>query len=600
MKKLPLLLIFLIALASQNAFAGAIVITSAFEPSTANVGDFVAFVVTVNGDSGSNMTGEVPAVPGLLVSTVPGTANQVQIINGSIRSYTRFSYQCRATKEGTYTVPAYTVSIDGKEYTVASATLSIVKSGDEQNDAVRVEIDAPETLYVGQSAPETVRFLIREGVNPVPGSLAPQRSGDGIAQEPFDNTLITTPTVVRGSTRYATVTIPTTITALNPGDQTLAYDVDIEVRVPKKRASADPYSDLDDPFERMMQNMHKGLIDDMNSTVKTLHARGEAKIKVTPLPPNPPASFDGAVGQFSLSGTLSSRKTKVGEPVELSVEILADGGLRQLPAPKLDESDAWKVYPPTEESKSDDRLGLKGTKRFKFLLSPLQAGSLTTPTLRFAYLDPALGSYVEKNLSGEPIFVEEVPDMIPAPNSAPAAAKPKTVLTPIRSDDGLNPISLLDTPASGGALVPPQKQKGFLYFQIVPLALFIWAVIVPIARKRALNDPLAKARKAFTKAAQKARLKAMQAAAKKDTNAFFAQSRICLQNLVCARDPSRKIESVSATDVIETLGEEGKTFRREINLLCNGAEAMRYGGEAGEPDALRDAFDKIFAKLEVK
>jgi hypothetical protein len=600
MNRLPIFLILIFAMTANAAFAGAIAITSTFEPSTAEAGDYTTFVVTVNGDSGSNMTGNVPKVQGLLVVDNPSVSNQVRIVNGSITSFTRFTYNCRASKEGNYTIPAYNVTIDGKSYTVPSATLSIVKSGEENNNALLVEIEAPDTLYVGQSAQATVHFLIRSDLNPIQGSLAPQRSGDGIAQEPFDNTLITTPTVARAGTHYQSVTIPAVITALNAGKQTYAYDVDLQIRM-QSRSRADSADDFDDPMERMMRNMQHGMLDEMTTKTKALHARGEAIIDVKTLPPNPPASFGGTIGNYSISGTLSAHKTKVGEPVELNVEIIADGSLKQLAAPKPDESDAWRVYPPTEELKQDDRFGLKGTKKFKYLLSPLKSGDLATPALRFSYLDPTTGQYVEKAIQGEAVAVEAVPGMnVPRSTPSTQTSQPQTLESPIQNDDGLSPISLLDTSASSSALLPPQKQIIFLCLQILPTLLMIFAIAVPIVRRNAMRDPLAKARKGFSRAAARANAKALQAVKRKDTATFFAETRVCLQNAVCARDPSRRTETVSATDVIAALGEDGQTLRREINLLYNGGDAMRYGGESVSPDDLLEPLGKIVSKLEVK
>ena len=127
-----------------------------------------------------------------------------------------------------------------------------------------------------------------------------------------------------------------------------------------------------------------------------------------------------------------------------------------------------------------------------------------------------------------------------------------------------------------------------------------WAIIAPIHRRRAGRDPFAKVRLGFAKAASKARTKAAAAAKKGDTGAFFTQARECLQNAVCAREPARKPETVSASDVVQLLGEDGAQLRREANFIFNGAEALRYGGVQPVAGELEGALVALASKLGVK
>jgi hypothetical protein len=602
-KKLPVFFLFM--LLANALFADATVITSSFNPPVVTVGQDARFVITVKGSSSGRLEGDLPQVQGLITSTVPDVSSRTEIINFDVSSFTQYSYSCRPAKEGTYTIPAYTVTIGGDKYTVPSATLTAAKPGKEVTDAALLEVEAPAKLYVGQSAPATVRLLIRGDIETRQGDiLLPRRSGDGLTQDQFDVKLAEQGRVIRNvTTPYNFITLTACITALNPGKHVLAYDSDVRLRFPRRTSGS--LDGIDDPMERMMRKLDNGMFDESNADISIVHPHGEAPVEVLPLPPDAPKSFDGAVGSFSVSGGATSRVTKVGEPIEVDVDIQTEGGLKSITPPKADQSAQWRAYPPSEDGHQNDKLGLNGGKKYKFLFSPQVAGELMTPTLRFAYLDPATGKYVEKVLPGEKIAVADVPGMNAPPppavvTAAPVLPQPQKKAHAALNTDGFHPISLLDTPASSGALQPPQKQKTFIFAQILPALILAWGVAAPIMRRRAGRDPLAKIRRSYAKAASKARIKSLAAAKKGDAATFFAQGRECLQNAVCARDPARRPETVSAADVIQLLGDDAQTLRRDANTIFNGSEALHYGGATPAPNELEGALDALAAKLGVK
>jgi hypothetical protein len=572
-KTLPI--VFLLLTILTAALDASVTILSRFEPSTVATGEYSAFVITVDGSSTSSLKCELPEVPGLLISATPNVSNQVSVVNGSVSSFVRYIYTVRALKDGTYAIPDFEATLDGDKQTIPGATLTVTKPGDETRDALLAELEMPDSLYVGESANATLHILIRDDLRAVPNSINPKRTGDGFMQEPIDNNTIRQEHVTRGTTQYDGIAVPLRITAISEGSQPFAYDVDAQVNTTRKMAGG--IRDIQDPLERMMQQMRTAQNGLPGFDTRLLQVRAEKTIEVKPLPAGAPASFDGAVGSFEVFGHLSSRKTKVGEPVELTVEILGENGFKQVSAPKVEETENWRNYPPTEETKLNDVTGKMLGKRFKYLFSPLKAGDLVTPSARFAFFDPSTGKYVEKIINGEQVRVADVPGInIAAQTYNPAGKKPAKKI--VIGNEGFHPISLLDTPARPGALIPPQKQPLFWLAQLLPTALLTWGIIVPIRRRKAERDPLARQRKAFSRTASAAKAKALAAAKKNDAASFFLHARKCLQNAVCARFPQRRPETVSAADLVQAVGSDDANLRREANLIFNGGEAMRYGG----------------------
>lgn len=123
-----------------------------------------------------------------------------------------------------------------------------------------------------------------------------------------------------------------------------------------------------------------------------------------------PAWFrDGNIGRFQMSADVKDRDAKrpthvkTGDRVVLDVAITGEGNLVSVKAPVLEGGDAFEIQPlPTaaDDVIEKDERGMHGRRNFQFLLTPLEAGDLTTPTVRFSYFDTAAGSYKTLTVPG--------------------------------------------------------------------------------------------------------------------------------------------------------------------------------------------------------
>ena len=112
-------------------------------------------------------------------------------------------------------------------------------------------------------------------------------------------------------------------------------------------------------------------------------------LKVKPLPPNPPPSFNGQVGRnYKLKVDIKNTELNVDDPLDINIEISGNGNLKQLELPNLNLPQDLEKYP--EEIKSNIKVninGISGKKKLHQLVIPRFHGSYDIPSVSFTYFD---------------------------------------------------------------------------------------------------------------------------------------------------------------------------------------------------------------------
>lgn len=117
-------------------------------------------------------------------------------------------------------------------------------------------------------------------------------------------------------------------------------------------------------------------------------------IHVSPLPANKPASFGGAVGQFSLSSTLNSDNVKTNDAITLRIIISGTGNMKLIGSPKVVFPKDFEVYDPKVTDKfSLTKNGLTGNKVIDYLAVPRHSGKYQIPPIEFSYFDTTTRNY---------------------------------------------------------------------------------------------------------------------------------------------------------------------------------------------------------------
>ena len=117
-------------------------------------------------------------------------------------------------------------------------------------------------------------------------------------------------------------------------------------------------------------------------------------IDVSPLPSGKPASFGGAVGDFSISSSISTTELKENEAVTLKVIISGTGNMKLIKTPEVNFPADFEVYDPKVDNKFTLKAGgLSGNKVIEYLAIPRYNGNYTIPSVEFAYFDIKSGAY---------------------------------------------------------------------------------------------------------------------------------------------------------------------------------------------------------------
>src|ERR1700726_1053967 len=352
-----------------------------------------------------------------------GTSSRTQILNFQASSVTTFTYIVTPTKEGVFEIPAIEVSAGGKVYRTSSLALKVVHQ--DSNNADRstnsdkpyfAELVVPkESAYVGEQIPIELRFYINQRMQyqPYPQGQYPLIDGEGFVIKKY---LEPTEKQLESNGRiYHVVVYKTGLTGVKPGKLDLqSATQSFLISSPFGMRSAPGFIDPTESFQQQVVD------------VKT----NGASIDIKPLPTaGQPATFSGAVGDFTLATSAQPTKSRTGDPVSMKVEIRGLGNFDRIEQPALINTEGWRTYQPSQETQAFDDLGLSAVKTFNFpLIAAKQVSSL--PTVEFSYFDPNAEKYV--TLKSSPINLEIEGERLPDAAASPAIsdASPVSKSTP--------------------------------------------------------------------------------------------------------------------------------------------------------------------------
>ncbi|KIC94755.1 BatD family protein [Flavihumibacter solisilvae] len=147
------------------------------------------------------------------------------------------------------------------------------------------------------------------------------------------------------------------------------------------------------PLERMFDDLLGEPTGNWEEYRLTLSSQPQT-IHIKPLPAGAPASFDGAVGNFTISGKLKDSTVAAEDNAEYELVIGGSGNLPLVNAP------AWKLPagieafdPVVSEELNKMKSPMEGRKFIRYTFTPTKAGSYILPPIEFSYFDPATAKY---------------------------------------------------------------------------------------------------------------------------------------------------------------------------------------------------------------
>ncbi len=331
-----------------------------------------------------------------------GSSQQFRLENGRMSMSRTFSFHFQATREGEFEVGAVQVQLDGKIRKSAPLRIRVGSGGrpvptptgrgrpaDTASPAdlfVRATADR-ESVYRNQALVVTYKIYTGVRISSYRISKQPETAGFWVEEYPQPREPRTEGEVI-GGRRYTVALIKKM--ALFPtgaGEKEIGPLV-LECRVRTRGGSWDPFGSRD-PFRGFFSS------DIFGREVTRQVASNPLRVQVLPLPQaGRPPEFQGAVGDFSISGQLDKSEVKANEALSFKVRISGSGNLAGLGEPRIEFPSSFEVYPPKMEQQiRRDPSGISGEKTFEYVLIPRRPGPVRLGPVQMAYFDPAADAY---------------------------------------------------------------------------------------------------------------------------------------------------------------------------------------------------------------
>ena len=128
--------------------------------------------------------------------------------------------------------------------------------------------------------------------------------------------------------------------------------------------------------------------------MKKVLTTSKININVKPLPSGKTKDYYGGVGDFSISSSISTNELKTNEAVTIKVILSGTGNLKLIKTPEIQFPSDFDVY----DTKIDNKYTIKngkqtGNKVFEYLAIPRHSGEYTIPAVAFQYFDAKSGSF---------------------------------------------------------------------------------------------------------------------------------------------------------------------------------------------------------------
>jgi hypothetical protein len=563
----------LLALLARSGLAQGPAFSASLDRDTIGVGETATLSLTFQGGTPT----QVPALqlpPGLTAQSA-GQSRQITLDNGEMRSNISFNYTLTASRPGEYVIPSITGEMDHQTYRSVPLKLKVTASAPALSAAFLKLIPSKEMVYVGEVFPVEVQLYlaVRED-----NLQLPQIEGDGfvfgkVPQPTQSNSQV-------GNQMFQVVTFRLSAMAVKEGTLTLGpAQCSLVLYVPIGGRSRTLFDDF---FGGGVQRRPV-----------TLSSEAQ-KIVVVPLPKEEqPASFNGAVGRFSLAATASPTNVIVGDPITLHLKITGQGNLESLPFPGDSDWADFKLYPPTSKIESTDSIGVTGAKSFERVVIPQSADVKHLPGVTFSFFDPEQKAYRTLDTPPIPIVVrpsQAIRSLPPFSGPSRSASENSTL---VRDVVHIKPYL---GPVIEGLQPPLLLQPWFLALQGVPLVAWFTALLWRRRQDELANNPQRRRQVRVSGIVRQGLRELTSAAQANDSEKFFATAFRLLQEQLGERlnlPGSAITEAVLDERLRGIAPEELVSQLHELFQLCNQA---RYAPQRS-PQELMQLVPKVETAL---
>ncbi len=377
-----------------TAFAQGATTFTTNAPMRVAVGETFRIEFALNAKPDKDDSFVAPAFNGFDVIAGPAISrgSSVQIINGSMTksvNYT-FTYVVVANTAGTNTIGAASVIVDGKKVstkplpleviseTAASAQSSAQGSAEQgdriaEDDVLLRTVVSRTSLFKGEPLHVTIKLYSRVAIAGAENEKMPSFNGfwsqdikgnnRGDVQRETYNGKVYDTQVLYDYLLYPQQSGKLTI---DPASMTVVAQLRVRSR------NTDPFFGGGYEIVNVRRNI----------------ASKQITVDVKELPAGAPASFSGAVGQFSMDSSLSAESVAANSSLSYVVRIAGTGNLSLIQSPALALPSTFEQYNvKTTESITTNKNGATGYKQFEYPIIPRSEGDFEVQPTKFSFFN---------------------------------------------------------------------------------------------------------------------------------------------------------------------------------------------------------------------
>ena len=314
----------------------------------------------------------------------PSTSSSTTIINGKVSQKISYTYMLEPKKAGRFTIGSATIKVNGKRLKsnfliidVLNAPKNKQKGGKNLDEAVNIKIEASTSnAKIGQQI--LVDYKLYTTVNIESYDIESETDYDGFYVEEIRRYDSRVKREVIGGVQYTTKILKRL--ALFPQQAGKLTIEPMQLRIAILKDGAKPSRSF---FSSRNVERYR-----MNSDSK--------EINVTPLPPNPPVSFSGAVGKYELGSSINRKLMTTDDDLVVRLSIIGDGDLKRIQPPNMNfPVDSFEIYDPRIiEENSTEKQGLREARKLiEYTVVPKYAGNYQIQP-QFTYFDTDTLAYV--------------------------------------------------------------------------------------------------------------------------------------------------------------------------------------------------------------
>ncbi|MDX2127840.1 MAG: BatD family protein [Chloroherpetonaceae bacterium] len=583
-------ILLLIFLSLPNLLYAQVSVKATVDNPNLVLGEPFSYTVEVQGNANFN---EVQLGKTQVFEVMQGRVSQsssFSIVNGRVSQSKSLSYLLIPRKEGRQTIPAATVDIGGTTYTSNSIDVVVSKGaaqapaqnkggkGNEPTLAADQAFIRPlvskTKLFVGEAALVTYKLYFR--INIIKYEQTQDIKPDGFWIEKFDlgnNSPSTTEyyngAVYRVAVINKMIVFPTRAGALE----------------------ISPYSATCEVLQRDL-NFNRGVVPQnlfqffnsmgSTSTIPIKVYSPSIKFTVSPTPEPKPLSFNGAVGKYNFTATMSKTQVKVGEPVTFKIAIEGEGNIPTLSDIAIPFPSSFEAYPPDVKQKKETTTGsLIGSRTQEVVVVPRSEGHFDLGELEFSYFNPSKKSYITLKSNRFEL------DVLPDPNAVFSTTSPFASAT--------GEINFIKPNSETLTRIGKPIYLSFWFFGLLLLPLIAY-IGVGIIQKRdeKLQTDVAFARSFKASPEAKKRLKAaLDFKNKGDQKGFFGELEHALIKYIGDRfnTDTFAFTNTERRAFLESKGIDSELIEKCISTLDMAAE-IRYAPEGMVKADLDDYYDR--------